>query len=254
MISLKIGGNKYRIPETWADITIAQAAGVMAIPMPEALRTLYRVIVSRGELTEKEHEYKIQEANEQITPEQRYKEIPEYQLKVLSYLGNIPHEVLHKTSNISINTAYSMYLRHFVEGLHFYPVSYEPKVITSFTFEGVEYMLPKGKRVFGQEVPMADTTALEFTESADLMIGLTKMEKDFSKSANLLAIMCRPEGEMYDEETSLARAERFISLTMDKVWDVFFSLILPLIILNQYTQISSLQGIAEARHKREKAI
>ena len=42
--------------------------------------------------------------------------------------------------------------------------------------------------------------------------------------ANIIAILCRPKDEQYDEAKSLKRAETMSELSMDIVWEIFFYL------------------------------
>jgi len=86
---------------------------------------------------------------------------------------------------------------------------------------------------------MIDVSALEYSESADLMTAFSSLSggaKDYSRLPMLVAILCRPKGEPYDEEAAIQRSETFESLTMDVVWSVFFSLSIPAIISRQFDQ------------------
>lgn len=243
MISLIINGQSYQIVSEWADVTLSKAAELYALKMPESLRHVYDVTLRSTGLTTDEIEEKITEAEKLISIEDQHKHIPRYFSLVVMTLSDIPTEVIRQTDVISMKSLYHTFLKKFVEGVHFIPSDYAHKEIGEFEHEGVVYKLPVNKTIFGQSVPMADISALEFTESADLMIYLTKLqqERDLSRIANLIAILCRPEGEEYVEEVSLERAERFKNLPMDVCWNVFFSLITPLVIFAQYEQIYFLQ-------------
>lgn len=247
---VRIKDTQYRVACDWSDLTIRQAATLCSIPMPESLRAVYDIALKPTD-NEDEKSKKILEAEMDITPEDQFKNIPLYFSAVIAAISDIPVEVLEKTDINSIRTIYHNYGKLFVEGIHYFPAEYLPKQIKCFDFEGECYLLPVSKKVFGMEVPMVDMTAMEFTESSDLMVHMSKMSKDrdFSRISNMVAIICKKPGEEYNEEVSLERAERFMDLKMDVCWDVFFSLITPLIILNQYVQLSFLLGIAENKAK-----
>jgi hypothetical protein len=243
MISVKINGKDYQIKNDWKDITIQEAASVLNIKIPDSLKKCYDVSFQSSHLPEEEYNKKVDEVTKEISIEDQFKAIPGYFSEVLEVLSDIPHEVVLKTDVVSIKTLYHSYLKPVVEGMYFTPMNYKPIDITYFDFEGERFLLPTNKTIFGKSVPMADISALEFTESADLLIHVSAMTKDrdFARVANLISILCRPEGEEYNEKVSLERAERFKKLTMDLTWDVFFSLIAPLVIAGQSVLISSLQ-------------
>jgi hypothetical protein len=234
MINIKINDQPFQVCYSWKDVTIERAGKLHAIKMPPALRKCYEAALSGNEK-------KIDEVEKEITIEDQHKRFPKYFADVLVCLSNIPEDMIQKTDIISIKTVYHTYLKQFVEGVNFNP-QHDPVDIKSFDFEGETYWLPVDKKIFGQPVPMVDVSALEFAESADLMVYVSKIaeDKDLTKIANLIAILCRPQGEKYNEDVSLVRAEKFKSLDMDTVWNVFFSLITPLVILSQSVLISSL--------------
>lgn len=243
MILLKIGEQQYRVAGGWEDITIRQASDLLAIPMPDKLRKMYTAGMTPGTKPE-EAEKLAQAIIDSITLHERHKEFPKYYSKCIEVLSDIPGKVLSKTSVSSIVPLYMIYVQKFVEGIHFFPADYDYKEVTGFELDGVTYQLPVDRKIFGQSVPMVDVTALEFAESADLMIHTARLtdDRDFGRVANMIAILCRQKGEPYDEEVSLKRAEVFRdNLKMDVAWNVFFSLITPLIIAGQSMLISSLE-------------
>lgn len=242
MIQVTINDQPYLVCSDWKDLTIGKASELHKIRMPETLRNCYTVAVQAAQMPEKDAEIRLDEAERQITIEDQHKHFPRYFSEVIACLSDIPETVLRQTDVNSIKALYNTYLQQFVEGVHFIP-NFQTKDIKSFEFEGETFFLPVSKKVFGVDVPMVDISALEFTESADLMVYLARIEqdKDVTMIANLVSILCRPEGEKYVEEISLQRAEMFKNLTMDVVWNVFFSLIAPLVILSQSVLISSLE-------------
>lgn len=241
MLKVSINNHEYEVRNTWADITIDQAAQVAKIKMPDCLKEVYKASLQSDGPDDRDK--KIEKATLAITIEQQVKSIPRYYGQVLEILSNVPHEVIKKISSPSVTVLYQTYLQDIVEGILYYPNLEESDQIEFFEFQGEKYYLPVSKEIMGKPIPMVDLTALEFTESADILIGLNVLNesRDLTHLANLIAILCRPKGELYDERKSADRAKQFTQLTMDIVWRVFFSLITPLVILNQFAQISSIK-------------
>lgn len=97
---------------------------------------------------------------------------------------------------------------------------YEPQGIESFELEGVTYMLPKMTADgFGGLLPMSEETAESWAESNDLHLASTN---PYECMPLILAILCRPEGEVYDEMTARGRAEIFKQLPAYIAFEVFF--------------------------------
>lgn len=97
---------------------------------------------------------------------------------------------------------------------------YVPKAFEGFDFEGVHYNMPLSVADgFGGVMPMADTTAEEWAESNDLRIASTHPVEYMHL---ILAILCRPEGESYNERVARERAEKFKGLPCSVALDVFF--------------------------------
>ena len=242
MVIIKINGQNYEACESWADITIETAARLAEIHLPYKLQETYDVIYKSGG-DQDEKQKKLDAITDSMTEEDQYKHFPRFYLNCMKVLSNVPEEVLEKTDVISIKAFYFQYFQKFVEGVHFFPYDFEPKTIASFTFKDVVYELPHDKEVFGQRVPMVDISAMEFCESSDLMTAVSYLnkKKELGKLAMILAILCRPAGEQYDQDTALKRAAEFQQISMDIVWNVFFSFLVPLTLLNQFIQISTLQ-------------
>lgn len=97
---------------------------------------------------------------------------------------------------------------------------YEPIGIESFEWESVKYKLPRMTADgFGGLLPMADETAESWAESNDLYLA---SENPYDCMALIVAILCRPEGEKYDELKARERAEEFRQLPAYIAFEVFF--------------------------------
>lgn len=124
---------------------------------------------------------------------------------------------------------------------------YEPKTFEGFDFEGVHYCMPlTAEDGFGGVMPMADTTAEEWAESNDLRIACG----NFAEYMHLIvAILCRPEGEKYNERVARERAEKFKQLPCSIGLDVFFCKLSRMSIMANLISeyLVSLQAAAEAQ-------
>ena len=97
---------------------------------------------------------------------------------------------------------------------------YQPKEFEKFEFEGVEYRMPLSiNDGFGGVMPMAEVTAEEWAESNDLRIASSN---PIEYAHLIVAILCRPEGEKYNERVARERAEQFKQLPCSLAFDVFF--------------------------------
>lgn len=97
---------------------------------------------------------------------------------------------------------------------------YQPREFEGFDFEGVHYRMPLSiADGLGGVMPMADTTAEEWAESNDLRIASAHPAEYMHL---IVAILCRPEGEAYNERVARERAEKFKQLPFTIALDVFF--------------------------------
>lgn len=206
MIQLKIDNTAYKIVSEWCDLTIQDAIDYYGIPQPEILRDLNRLFFKNTE------EY--MKAYNGISQRDRMVTLPEYYGKVLKVMSDIPQEVINRMFWRVRTEMYEAYLFKFILGLDIAP-GYEPRQVGFFWHDGVKYMIPDDRQM----------TAVEFCEAADLeLLGLELFQNKGEVMARLMAVLCRPEGERYDEEKIRARIEPFKTLTLDKVWEVDFFL------------------------------
>ncbi len=109
----------------------------------------------------------------------------------------------------------------------------KPNGIDSFTFEGVTYLLPKSEPDGAGDVnPMAYTTTEEYCEALDLQVVMSQIARGdaYKLMPLMVAILCRPEGEPYDEIRAKRRAEKFVDLPVSVAIEVFFYLLRSAII------------------------
>jgi hypothetical protein len=210
MITITID-KQYKIPETWDEIPLSLAQEIFKIPMPDKLKKYYDLKLDHKPL-------------EEITSKDLIKVFPQYYGEVLTVLG-IPKEVINKVSPIDRSAFYNSYVLEFVLGLHYKP-NYVFKNPEYIEYGGEKLYFPKSKEILGNKIPMAYSSALEFSELADLQIYSQELATGiYGVAANIASIMCRPLGEAYDEDSCLKRAETMKDMKMSDCWEVFFCLI-----------------------------
>ncbi len=227
MYVLKINNTKYKSFASWNEIRLRDAEVVYSIVMPEKLRNYYELLLL--EQTE-EIKSKINAIN--FTVEELEKEFPLYYGNVICALSNIPEQVMELTPRVQREELYRYKSNggtnciSIVMGLMKFPFDFEPQGLKQFEWQGETLLMPETKRILGIDRPLTDETAITFCETADLIINIDKVKQGKYKSlANIVSILCRPAGEVYNEVKSLARAETMSELTMNIVWEVFFCLI-----------------------------
>lgn len=127
---------------------------------------------------------------------------------------------------------------------------YQPRNIREFEFEGVKYLLPKfTSDGFGGLLPMAEETTEAFAESNDLYMAL---DNPYQALPLIIAILCRPEGEQYDELKARERAELFKGLPCSVAFEVFFCKLTQIGIMATFIQ-NALEEIAEKERGHQQA-
>ena len=121
----------------------------------------------------------------------------------------------------------------------------QPQERTEFEFEGVRYVNTAiGRDANGMLQPNPDQTAEEWCESNDLLM----MSDNPMKYINLfVAVICRPQGEAYDESKARERGQLFKRLPARIAFDCFFSFAANVL----FTRISSLSYLTGAAQKEK---
>lgn len=140
-------------------------------------------------------------------------------MRVVALVGGFDASAVNSLSDDEVVEFAPAFEMNVLRPLYHFGV-YKPKEFEGFDFEGVFYRMPLSVADgFGGVMPMADTTAEEWAESNDLRI----------VSANpveymhlIVAILCRPDGEVYNERVARERAEKFKQLPCTVALDVFF--------------------------------
>jgi len=235
MIRLEINGRTFGHPEGWHELTLMRAKQLVDIKLPARFASLFAAIKNGDQK-------QVDAILDGVTDDEFYREIPKYYGECIGLLAGVDRKTMERVTAEDRRVFYNHYTSKFVSGLYVNPTDYEPKDVTGFKFKGVEYLLPEDLVVNGERVPMGRAEVIEFTEAADLQVasqGLGKGRLEYA--ANIISILCRPEGEKYDEMRCLERATEFTDLTMDVIWDVFFSLTKQSVISMQRSLICFLE-------------
>jgi hypothetical protein len=226
MISFKIGDVYANAISDWSEMTLSQGIALheIAFKFPKAIPEMYELALQSNKQAE------ILELEATLTDTERIKAIPQLYGEVIALLTDLPPKLIRKMPSAVRVKFYNDYLLDFVLGVLFFPHDWNYAPIESFKFNGTTYLLPKGRvlNIGTSEFhePFANGTAIEFTEVADFEIAAKGLAGGrFAMAANIVSILCRPEGEAYNENTSLARVPIFMELSMDVVWNVFFCII-----------------------------
>ena len=104
------------------------------------------------------------------------------------------------------------------------PLSYEPKMIESFEHQGITYYMPTSLYLGEDVVLMQGQTARKFTEASNILAQYSQLKRDGLKVMHTFTACVVKEtiNEVWNEQQVIERGERFKTLTMDKVWEVFF--------------------------------
>ena len=202
MLTIRVGGRKFRLPTHWEDITLTQCAW------------LYHKV---NEQTPSLLDYYRSFASD--TAPEPYRDIDEltrFTSEVVGYLAGIPVELMLQTRNVDIMTLAMAVLPRFVVGV-LGIVDYPVKGIGSFRYKGRRYILPKsGSDISGELTPLSGVTAIEFCLLSDIVSA-----GNMAMAPLAVAVMCRRKGEQYSEEIAQKRAALFGSLPASVFWELW---------------------------------
>lgn len=224
MIRVKIAGSDYGIKNSWDDVTLQEFTAVCQLTIPERLREKYAYYLT-GDRRKKPPE---DDSYEDIV-----KTFPRFYGEVIALLSDIPPEVIDRIEWSVRTTLFQDYLIHIVETV----LSPSPLVINdegkielfkerqaeSVIFEGERYQFPKSLRFGDNLIPLSEEKIITFAEASDIQIALHEWAtQGVNAMAQVAAVYLRKEGEEYSEKLVLERMERFRTLPMSVVWELFF--------------------------------
>jgi len=209
MIDVVIGKKTYQGPQTWEELKMSKFIKLCEITkeMPRFLQEVY-----------------FAGNKKKAKPEQLVDSMVFYR-KWVSEICDIPDSTSKKIPMISL-IACMKHLEHFL----FDPKEDDIMQLESFKFDGHEYSRSKMVQTFqGIDVPMKDSTFIEFVEGTTLKSQLNKIQDGKIKFLPLLtAIIYRRvvnnRIEEYDGDKAKAQAKAFHTLTMDKIYGAYFFL------------------------------
>lgn len=228
MIKIEVNGKKYKIigfntvngnyEPDWSEITIDKAVELkkhIDANCPEKLLDHYKAITQRGK------DDPLIDLD--LTYEEKIKIMPTFYGGCFEIMTTIPKDIINQIKWSQRETFYHLYLEYFVFHLLYTDYSVKAYNAPYFTHNNVKYYLPEEEEALGVMIPAYDTTAVEFTQSADIMVKMKKLEGgNIEALKTITAIYCRPKGEKYDEKKALQRAKEFGTLPMTIAMGVFF--------------------------------
>lgn len=222
MINLSVGETKCKIPQCWNEINLNDYSKI----------------------------YSIINKNKFIEPTEENQPQDELQIKALDAERNL-HNVKINREVFSEFTGIDKKIINNVDGeemsntlttmTNFLNSDIEQKVnspedIKSFKIKKKEYFFPIAK--------MKTTTFGDYIEAAQLdMLAQKNDAGRFGVIAEQMAVLCREENEVYDEQKVIKKTKIFGELTMDVVWDFLFFLKKQADIYNRLIPTSLKTGI-----------
>ncbi len=208
MIDIYINNQRWHCPTQWKEVSLGQAMRLETLidAAPAEIRGHFATAFDPS----------AEESGLDATENQP---LQEFYARTLAILGNIPEEICLRTVPEQVAEFVDHYLSLFVVSLIFEPV-FEPEHPDGFEWRGERLLLPRsGVDVAGKELPCAGLSAEEFCNASELYTA-----DRIRYAAAIIATLCRPEGEAYDEQCALRRAQGMEMLDMQTVLEVFFCL------------------------------
>jgi len=249
-ITLNILDVDYNINTEWSGITLSQANNLRDIidkHIPENLKKKYELLHDCL-IAEHADETLLNEHVQSIPHVDIAKNFPNFYGRVMSYLGNIPLDVMEKCNHKDREETYENHLEHFVFGLLFTPYTFSPTTRLTCTIDGQEYHTPESRWVLGREHPMGNATVVEYTEGAELETAFAESQGgSFKAIPTIVAILLRPKDEEYDEKVVMQRIKDGVYdvVDMELVYNVFFYLKKLLTTYQVYLALSSVREVKE---------
>lgn len=153
--------------------------------------------------------------------------------KHINFVDNVMVELSNMTYNKWQNVhptqrvyLFTQYLMRMVKDLHEpAPTTFAPQMIDSFTHDGIEYLMPTQLIVDEHTVILQHGQQVKpFIEASNLMKRYAELKSEGIKVMPLfVASVVKEDGEKdWNEAKVVERSQRFNTLTMDVVWEVFF--------------------------------
>jgi hypothetical protein len=203
MINLVVGEIECKIPSQWSEITLKEYSKI----------------------------YSIIKNNEFIEPNEDQQLTKDFDLNELNASRNL-HNIKVNRKVFSEFTGIDEATINLVDGNE---MSETLTLMTNFLNQDVEEMAVedgvknsfkyKDKQYFFPIAEMKNSTFGDFIEAAQLDMLAEKHESGkFGVIAEQMAILCREQNELFDEQLVMKKTKMFENLTMEKVWGFIFFL------------------------------
>ena len=219
-ITFKLDGVQYATPNNIKKVKIVKYLKYLSKVFKFCPKVLNDVcILDEGETIE---------GNFNKLSQQDKKTCYDYYIKVVSFWTGAPEQKLKSLDLKKLELAFW--------GIEFLFGGFTPNPdFVGFEVDGIEYLLPKEH--------MAQSTLIEFAECAEY----EEKVKEYNSGnhyamLDLMAILCRPKGEEYDEHKNPERKRIFGALSLDVGLNVCFFLNRLNITLGQILLIYSLMA------------
>lgn len=229
MVLIEVNKEYYEFYNDWKEITLNKVVKWAQTEQPECLSKLIHIALSEGI----EAYFKVAK---ELTPEEANKTIPAYIGVMLKSFTNMPDDVINKIGVKQRTEFFHDYLIDKLFDVALMGRGLQMQDIKSFKYKGKTYHLPKvGKMVNGDSMGI-DLMAIEFAESSDIMTQAENLRAGKIEALPyLLAVLCKEDGEVYDEQKIYEKAAIFGELDMITVWEVYFFMQKCLILLQSVT-------------------
>ena len=206
MFRIKIADQSYQCPTEWGDITLADAVRLqqMVAELPAEVKAHFTFGDDEqpGELSETISESLCRLGRD-----------------MLMSLAKVPEDVAERVEPTDLLAAVKVYFGEFIVSLLGTPIT-QPTGLTSFECAGKTFRLPAiGTDIIDNPTPLHNISAVELCEASDLVAN-----SDLRLAPVVVAILCRPEGESYDEDVVRERARSFAELPANIYMELLYLL------------------------------
>jgi hypothetical protein len=224
-VKFKIDGVEYSTPGNVSEITIARFVKYLDKVVNLCPKVLEEVT------TLEEEEDTIEKNFDALTDEQRI-ECFEYFVKVVAFWTGATEQDLHELNLDDLTLAF--WTLEYMFG----SIVPDPEFV-GFEIGGIEYLLPSKH--------MTKSTLIEFAESAQFQQNVAELKAgNYIAILDVMSVLCRPFGEVYDAANNAARKKLFSSLSLDVALNVGFFLIRLNVGLKKTLSIYSLKARIQA--------
>lgn len=203
MINLKVGDIDCKIPSAWNEITLADYSKIYGI-------------IKANEFVEPkvENEFPSDEESKALESERALHNVKTNR-KVFAEMTGIDEQTINRVDGNEMAETLLL-MTNFLNG-DVERMEIKDGVANSFKYKGKKYFFPIAE--------MKDSTFGDFIEAAQLdMLAQQNEAGKFGVMAEQMAILCREQGEDYDEKIVIKKTKLFQGLTMDVVWNFVFFL------------------------------